>query len=231
MTLEHYLTTALLIGLLGSTHCIGMCGGIISALTFGIEPRVSISRRLSLYLLVYNAGRISSYTCAGAIAGALGETLFSLVDENTAIVFSRTVSGLFLFALGFYLAGWTQSLAPVEKAGAYLWQRIKPLGQKFLPIKTLSQAFISGMIWGWLPCGLVYSALVWSLSSGKALQGALIMMVFGLATLPALFITGVSAAKFGSMAKHKWLRRTIGLILIIMAVAHLSGQKGFFFGF
>lgn len=225
MNLEQTLLTAFLIGILGSTHCIGMCGGIVSALTLGIQPSVKKVSSLTPYLLAYNTGRIGSYCIAGALAGILGETIFSVIDENTAIAFSRILSGTFLLALGIYLAGWTQSLAPIEKAGNYLWQFIKPLGKNFLPVKTVRQAFLSGLVWGWLPCGLVYSALVWSLSSGEALDGALIMLVFGLATLPALFITGLSAAKFGHFTKNLWLRRGIGLILIIMAVFHLSGHS------
>ena len=152
---------------------------------------------------------------AGVIAGLLGETVFSVVDENTATTFSRILSGVFLLALGIYLAGWTQSLAPIEKAGNRIWQYIKPLGSRFLPIRSYHQAFFSGLVWGWLPCGLVYSALVWALSSGRALDGALIMLVFGLSTLPALFLTGLSVARFGKLTRNAWLRRGIGLVLVI----------------
>ncbi|MCB1758020.1 MAG: sulfite exporter TauE/SafE family protein, partial [Gammaproteobacteria bacterium] len=86
-------------------------------------------------------------------------------------------------------------------------------------------AFVSGLVWGWLPCGLVYSALVWALSAGNALEGSMIMLVFGLATLPALFLAGLSAVKFGHLTKNIWLRRAIGLILIVMALFHLSGKS------
>lgn len=224
MPAEQTLITALLIGLLGSTHCIGMCGGIVSALTLGVaQPNQSVAK-LPLYLLAYNSGRVLSYCIAGAIAGALGETIFSLIDQRTAINIARLLSGVFLLALGVYLAGWTQSLAPLEKLGNALWIRIKPLSKRFIPIRTLTQAWFSGMLWGWLPCGLVYSALVWAMTSADAVQGALIMLVFGLATIPVMFLTGLTAVKFGHFVRNPWLKRTTGFILILMAVVHLSGK-------
>lgn len=224
MAFEQTLITALLIGLLGSTHCIGMCGGIVSALTLGVAQPGESRLKLPLYLLAYNSGRVLSYSIAGAIAGALGETIFSMIDHTTAINTARLISGVFLLALGVYLAGWTQSLAPLENLGNALWVRIKPLSRRFIPIRTLSQAWFSGMLWGWLPCGLVYSALVWALTSANAVQGALIMLVFGLATIPVMFLTGLTAVKFGRFVRHPWLKRTTGFVLILMAALHLSGK-------
>lgn len=224
MVAEQYLITALLIGLLGSTHCIGMCGGIVSALTLGIVQTKESRRKLPFYLLAYNSGRVLSYCIAGAIAGALGETIFSFIDQTTAVNIARILSGVFLLALGIYLAGWTQSLAPVERLGNSLWRRIKPLSKRFIPIRTLTQAWFSGMLWGWLPCGLVYSALVWAMTSANALHGALIMLVFGLATIPVMFLTGLSAVKFARLVRNPWLKRATGLVLILMAVLHLSGK-------
>lgn len=224
MVAEQYLITALLIGLLGSTHCIGMCGGIVSALTLGVAQPNEKRGKLPFYLLAYNSGRVLSYCIAGAIAGALGETIFSLIDQSTAVDIARILSGLFLLALGVYLAGWTQSLAPLEKLGNSLWRRIKPLGKRFIPIRTLTQAWFSGMLWGWLPCGLVYSALVWAMTSANALHGALIMLVFGMATIPVMFLTGLTAVKFGRFVRNPWLKRATGFVLILMALLHLSGK-------
>ncbi len=201
-----------------------MCGGIVSALTLGVAQPGDRPSKVPLYLLAYNSGRVLSYCIAGAIAGALGETVFSFIDETTAINFARIVSGIFLLALGIYLAGWTQSLAPIEKLGNSLWKRVKPLGKRFVPIRTLSQAWFSGMLWGWLPCGLVYSAMVWAMTSANALHGAIIMLVFGLATIPVMFLTGLTAVKFGHLVRNLWLKRTTGLFLVLMAIVHLSGK-------
>jgi sulfite exporter TauE/SafE len=202
-----------------------MCGGIIGALSINIQPSQHTKKRgLSTYLLAYNAGRICSYTLAGALAGALGETVFSLVDEQAALNFTRLLSGLFLLALGFYLAGWTRSLTFLEQAGAHLWRFIKPLSNRFIPVRSISQAFGTGLVWGWLPCGLVYSALVWALSAGNPIEGALIMAIFGLATVPALFLTGMSAVKFAKFTKNMWARRAIGACVIALALAHLSAH-------
>jgi sulfite exporter TauE/SafE len=147
------------------------------------------------------------------------------LDEHLAMLISRMLSGVFLLALGFYLAGWTQSLAPIERAGNHLWQKIKPIGARFMPIRNYRQAFLSGLVWGWLPCGLVYSALVWALSASDPLQGMLIMGVFGLATLPALFITGLSAVKFSQVTRNPKVRRGLGATLIVLAMFHLGGYS------
>ncbi len=222
MSYHEYLLTALTIGLLGSVHCIGMCGGIVGALTLSIAPQAAVNNaRLLSYLTAYNFGRITSYSIAGAIAGLLGGTLLSVIDTHIAMLFTRILTGLFLLALGLYLAGWTQFLAPIEKSGQHLWKLIQPISQRFIPIRSLSQAFATGLVWGWLPCGLVYSALIWALASGDIVIGAAIMLIFGIATLPALFLSGLSAAKFSHLTKNIWLRRLIGALLITMALFKL----------
>ncbi|MDO6461453.1 sulfite exporter TauE/SafE family protein [Granulosicoccaceae sp. 1_MG-2023] len=217
------LLTALLIGLLGSTHCIGMCGGIVSALTLGIKPAAGQPLNKLPYMLAYNAGRISSYMFAGVIAGALGKTLLDSVNESLAIGLTRWVTGLFLIALGLYLGGFTAALAPVENAGKHLWKHLQPLTRRLLPLSSLSRAYASGLLWGWLPCGLVYSALVWAVGSADPLRGALLMLVFGLATLPAMLLTGAAALRFGHFTRHRAVRRIAAAVLILLGLLQLAG--------
>lgn len=217
------LLTALLIGLLGSTHCIGMCGGIVSALTLGIRPAVGQPVSKFPYMLAYNAGRISSYTLAGIIAGALGQTLLDSVNETVALSVTRWVTGLFLIALGLYLGGFTAALAPLENAGKRIWKHIQPLTGKLLPLSSPLRAYASGLVWGWLPCGLVYSALVWAVGSADPIRGGLLMLVFGLATLPAMLLTGAAALRFGQFTRHQLVRRVAGAVVIVLGLMQLAG--------
>ncbi len=225
MLLEEYLLTALTLGLLGSMHCIGMCGGIVSALTLGSVAQPGESNKIWVYLTAYNVGRITSYAIAGFIAGLLGGTMLDSLDQSTAFFITRLLTGLFLIALGLYLAGWTQFLMPLELAGTKLWRIVQPISKQFVPITTVPKAYLAGLIWGWLPCGLVYSALVWALTSSDAIVGAATMLTFGIATLPALFVSGVSAVNFSKLTKKIWLRRLIGAILATIGILQLAGFK------
>jgi sulfite exporter TauE/SafE len=196
-----------LVGLLGGTHCVGMCGGIIGALSMGAPARWSM-------LLAYNAGRIFSYTLAGAIAGALGAVSLGLDGALPVRLMLYFLANLMLIALGLYLIGVSQALALTERLGQKLWQRIQPLTRRFLPAKTPGQAFPLGVLWGWLPCGLVYSALVSSLSAGSVERGAAMMLVFGLGTLPNLLLAGIVLARFNEFVRHSWVRLFSGSLVL-----------------
>ena len=154
---------ALLVGLLGSSHCIGMCGGIVAALNMGIDPGPTAARKpVILYQLVYNSGRIISYVLVGLAAGALGS---SLAELGVKPIFGKLLAAGFLIALGLYLANWWRGLVVLERLGSKLWRHIQPLGKRLLPIQNPLHAFLLGMLWGWLPCGLVYAAVAWSLTT------------------------------------------------------------------
>ncbi len=223
MLLEEHLLTAFTIGFLGSIHCIGMCGGIVGALTLSTVNQSNSTNRPWLYLTAYNAGRIVSYTLAGFIAGLLSSTILDSIDKNISFFLARIVTSMFMLALGLYLAGWTQFLLQLESAGSRLWKYIQPLGKRLIPNQSLPQAFLAGMVWGWLPCGLVYSALILALASGDGLTGAAGMLVFGTGTLPALFVSGLTAMKFSNLRKNIWIRRTVGAIFIALAWHNLQG--------
>lgn len=221
---------AFLVGLLGSTHCLGMCGGIVSALTFNLSDNVRRSTlRLFPYLLAYNAGRIASYMVAGAMAGAFSAALFGLAPPTVVGRAVNGVSGGFMIALGLYLAGWWPGLQWLEKWGGILWKRIEPIGRKLLPVKHPLTALVFGMVWGWLPCGMVYAALAWSLSSGSAVQGATLMLAFGIGTLPMLLVVGAAAEGLRNFVRHPWVRRVAGLLVIAFGLAmllQLGGHAG-----
>jgi sulfite exporter TauE/SafE len=205
-----------LIGLLGGTHCIGMCGGIVSALSMGGRPRFVLH-------LAYNAGRIFSYAAAGAIAGALGGLSLTLSGQLPVRIALYVLANLMLVALGLYLIGITQSLAFVERFGKRLWVHLQPLGKRYLPARTVAQAFPLGLLWGWLPCGLVYSALATALTSGSALQGAGLMLAFGIGTLPNLLLAGLLAARLRAYAALPAVRWLAGLLVLGFGVWGLIG--------
>jgi sulfite exporter TauE/SafE len=227
MAVNHGLFAAFLIGLLGGVHCAGMCGGIVGALTLGLpEPIRSAHRRMFPYHVAYNVGRIFSYTLAGALMGGLGQVI-SLSGVHSAQLGLRLLAGLFLIALGLYLGGWWRGLVQVERTGALLWRHIEPLGRRFIPVRTPVQALVLGMVWGWLPCGLVYSVLVWALATGSIQGGASIMLAFGLGTLPNLLAMGVFAAHLSRLVRSAWTHRVAGALVIAFGVYTLAGMLRF----
>ena len=205
-----------LVGLLGGTHCVGMCGGIVGALSMGTGGRWSMH-------LAYNAGRIVSYAAAGAAVGALGAAGMG-GDEDTAVrLFLYLLANLMLVALGFYLLGVTQALAFTERLGQHLWRYLQPLTRRFLPARTPLQAFPLGLLWGWLPCGLVYSALASALGAGSAGRGALLMLAFGLGTLPNLLLAGIVLARLNEFVRKPVVRLLSGLLVLGFGIYGLFG--------
>jgi hypothetical protein len=207
------------IGLVSTLHCLGMCSGIIGALTFSLpQPVYSNRRRLSPFVVAYNAGRVASYTVAGALVGSVSATLVNVIDPDFGHRFLQWFAALVLLAMGSYLAGWFPGFAVLERFGKPIWQRLEPLGRRLLPVKTLPQAFLFGAVWGWLPCGLVYSMLLWSMGSGGAMSSALQMLAFGLGTLPAVLVTGILAGWMARLGRASNIRRGAGVVIVIVAV-------------
>lgn len=201
-----------LIGFLGGTHCVGMCGGIVGALSLGAASS-SGSPRWSLHL-AYNTGRILSYGLAGALAGAVGSAGLALGGQWPVRIVLYVLANLMLVALGAYLLGLTRILAPIEGAGQTLWRRLQPLGKRFLPARRVGQAFPLGLLWGWLPCGLVYSVLASALVSGSAARGAGLMLAFGLGTLPNLLLAGLLAARLQEFTRRPAVRAVAGFLVL-----------------
>lgn len=204
--IELSLLTALLAGLLGGVHCVGMCGGIVAAFSFRADGSTPPFR----LHLAYNLGRVLSYVFFGALAGMLGASLKLagfLPVQTLLFVLAQGV----MILLGLYLAGFSRWVLVFEQAGGVLWRAVKPLFQKLLPVRSTPQALLAGMVWGWLPCGLVYSVLVSALAAGSAASGAALMLAFGLGTLPNLLGMGVFARQIQPFMQHVWVRRTAGL--------------------
>jgi sulfite exporter TauE/SafE len=203
---------AIIVGLLGSSHCLGMCGGIVAVLNMGVaDGPTSKPKSLLIYQLSYNGGRISSYLLVGLLAGSLGAGLTQLGISPVA---GKLVAAAFMIALGLYLANWWRGLAVLEKLGAKLWRHIQPLGKRLFPIRNPLQAYLLGLLWGWLPCGLVYTVVVWSLTTGNAYDGAMLMLGFGLGTLPAMLIAGKVFNFFKGWVRSPLVTASAGIMLI-----------------
>ena len=208
--LELSLMAALLVGLLGGGHCVGMCGGIVAAVTVTLpkqQPKLG-------YLLAYNLGRIASYGAAGVLAGAVGASSFFLQQVLPVEKILYALASLMLIVLGLYLAGIWHGVTKLEWLGSLLWQRLQPLSRHFLPVQSPRQAFALGTVWGWLPCGLVYSVLVAALATGSPARGGLLMLAFGLGTLPALLAMGMAAVRLKMLLQNFWVRRVSGLAVL-----------------
>ncbi len=223
------LTAAFLVGLLGGTHCVGMCGGIVGALSVGLagEARASRSRLLRCQL-GYNAGRIASYALAGGLAGWLGRQATTM-ELLGGFPLARILAAAVMILMGLYLGGWWSALQVLERLGAHLWRLIEPLGRRFIPVHHPGQAMALGLVWGWLPCGLVYSALALAWVAGSFRQGAAVMLAFGLGTLPTLLALGLTFDLLGRWVRDVRVRRAAGVLVILLGLAMLvaiPGQHG-----
>lgn len=216
-----------LVGLAGSVHCIGMCGGIVGALSIsgGTAPArpviaIAVARPASqttspsnvLRVLAYNGGRIASYMLAGALAGSLaGAGMLHLASLQVA---GYWLANLMLVALGLYLMDAWRGLARLEAAGNVVWRRVRPLLKPLMPMDTPFKALAVGGLWGWVPCGMVYSALLTAMMQGSALNGAAAMAAFGLGTLPTLLGMGLLGTRLRAQMQRRPVRIASGLLVL-----------------
>ena len=215
--LELSLTAAFLVGLLGGGHCAGMCGPIVGAVTVTLPG----SRPQWPFLISYNLGRIGTYTLAGVLAGAIGASSFFLDHVLPIEKILYALANLMLILLGLYLAGIWRVLTRLEALGGRLWQRLQPYSRRLLPVRTVPQSLLLGTLWGWLPCGLVYSVLVAAIATADPVEGGLLMLAFGLGTLPALLAMGVAAVQLKAWLQNLWVRRVSGVVVLAFGVAGL----------
>ncbi len=216
--------SAFIVGLMGAGHCIGMCGGLVasfSSQTISIKIGENLLLKQLKLQLSYNLGRIFSYSLAGALLGGSAATLSSLFNIDDYLVWLRVFAGVMMIVTGLYIAQIWFGLTKIEFAGKYLWSKLSPFASGFLPIESPNKAIFAGMIWGWLPCGLVYSTLTWSVASGSALSGAGIMFCFGLGTFPALLSTGLAAKKIATWIQKKSVRMFSGILVILFGIQTL----------
>jgi sulfite exporter TauE/SafE len=222
-----------LIGLLGGVHCVGMCGGIASAFSVATPSRrpfpVAVATRTSPFsvmadgsprVLAFNAGRIASYMLAGALAGLLGSVpaLLNIAALQTA---GYWLANLMLVALGLTLMNVWHGLTRLEAMTQRIWRHVQPLMRRLLPVHSVWQATALGGLWGWVPCGMVYSVLMTALLTGSAAQGAMVMLAFGLGTLPLLFTLGLLGTSMQTWPQQPVVRRLAGLLVLLFGLLGL----------
>ncbi|MFC7516942.1 sulfite exporter TauE/SafE family protein [Herbaspirillum sp. GCM10030257] len=226
----------LLVGLLGSVHCVGMCGGIVSAFSVTSRRRVipiapmaaaqmampqSAEFTDAMRVTAYNAGRLTSYATAGAIAGGLAQGLSALSFMSSLQAILYLLANLMLVALGLYLMDAWQGLTRLEAAGRGVWSRVQPLTKRLLPADSFGKAFALGSLWGWVPCGMVYSVLMSAMLAGSALQGAAVMFAFGTGTLPALMAMGLFGVQLQRVLHHRHVRLASGIVVLLFGILGL----------
>ena len=213
------LLSAFLMGMIGSTHCVGMCGGIVSTLSTNFSNRPSAgSFNIQLF---YNIGRITSYSFFGLLVGLFSSRLMEILPDPHA--FSMKIAGVFFILLGLYISQLLNSFHYFEAAGRTLWKHIEPFGRRYLPASSIWDAWKLGIVWGWLPCGLVYSALALAMTQLHPLHAALTMTVFGLGTLPTLLLIGHFAHNVKHLLQDRRVRLALGILLIVYGLTQIFG--------
>jgi sulfite exporter TauE/SafE len=214
----------LILGLVSSVHCAGMCGGIVVA--FSSATPLLPRRALLTRQVAFNAGRLSTYGSLGALCGALGSLGAFAAEALSIQVALYVVANATLVLVGLHIAGLGGPLARLEAFGASLWRRLQPLTSRLLPGGTLPRAYAAGLLWGTLPCGLVYGALAISVFSGGASEGALGMLAFGAGTLPALMAAGLAATRVRSWFGRRPVRTAAGGLVLAFGAYGLANAGG-----
>jgi len=214
------LLVAFNLGLASQLHCVGMCGGVVAALAVAVPPAVRARRgRLLAIALGYNGGRVASYSLAGAVAGLLGS---GVVAGSTAGLHGalRVLAGLVLVGSGLHLGGWLRWPAALEALGLRTWRHVQPWGRRLLPVDGPLRACAFGMLWGFMPCALVYSTLLFAATRADPLAGAAILAVFGLGTLPALVTSAWLANRAPAWCTRPAVRYGAAALLIAAGLAY-----------
>jgi len=214
-------SAAFVVGMAGSVHCLAMCGGISGALGMR-SRRVAGPSAAAMHAVTYQIGRLSSYTLAGAIVGASGATLQAMFDLDRIALAARIMAGLVLIcmALG-VLFNW-RPLSRLERLGGRLWSRMAPLARK-LPADGFAGSLLLGMLWGWLPCGFIYSMLIFAALTGGTLQAAVMMLCFGLGTAPAVFGASLLSARLWRFTVAQGLNTAAGWLLLAFGALMMLG--------
>lgn len=212
--MQALLPAMLALGLASGLHCVGMCGGIVAA--FSARRTIPIRPAQRPRTLEFNAGRIATYALLGAAAGALGGAVPLMRGALPAQTMLFVLANAALILTGLYLAGAGTLLGRLEDLAAPLWRRVQPAAQRLMRGSSPLAAFGAGMLWGLLPCALVYGALAAATLSGGAGAGALAMAAFGAGTLPWLLGAGALAHRL-----RRW-RFAAGLFVLGMGVVGLA---------
>ncbi|MEW5798320.1 MAG: sulfite exporter TauE/SafE family protein [Bacteroidota bacterium] len=201
------LFAALTLGLLGSMHCIGMCGPLVLAVPSTTEKRW----KFLLERGIYNFGRTVIYGVIGALLGLVGKNILIGVQQDISIILGVTI--LLSVVLPFRLKSKLDTFSPLKYLYLFVKQKFAFLMQK----KGMTTLFVLGMLNGLLPCGLVYTALIGATAVADAWQSALFMMFFGIGTIPALVAVSLTG-KLVSIKYRSLFTKAIPVFSIALAV-------------
>lgn len=207
---------AFVIGLLGSTHCLGMCGGISASLSMSLPVGRGFRLRQLSMLLAFNGGRITSYVVIATLIAWLSVSATGTWSSLGPPL--RTLAGLLLGLMGLSMGQWWNGIRHIERVGGPVWRRLQPITGKLLPVRTPFQALLLGTVWGWLPCGLVYSTLGWAALQPTVPAAALTMLFFGLGTLPSMLGTGLAATWIQALRTNRWFRQIAGAAMVVFGL-------------
>lgn len=207
--------SALGLGFFGSPHCLGMCGGIVMA--FGLSMQNASPTKKRLLIATYHLGRLTSYASLGAIGAIIGAGTLAPLMTNNAL--PRLFLGGALIFCALLMLG-LPMLKNIEKLGLGLWQKLAPLRAKLFPLDSLPKALAAGLLWGLLPCGLVYGAILVAVGLGATGVtgiglGAVFMFLFGLGTLPLLLATQGTVSVLQKFTQKLSFRRAGGVLVLI----------------
>jgi sulfite exporter TauE/SafE len=219
-------------GLFGGAHCAGMCGGIVTVLgarqriipilPAGSSPPAAAATGSLRQPLAYNAGRIASYSIAGALAGAVGSAAWFGVNVLPAQQYAFAGANIVMIVLGLVLLAGASRLVGLERIGALAWRPIAPTAARLLRVPGPRGALLAGLAWGWVPCGMVYGVLVAALVSGGATEGAALMLAFGLGTLPNLLALGWLVHRGASWLDRRALRIAAAIVVLGFGLTGLA---------
>lgn len=197
-----------------------MCGGISGALGTVTQRDARGRPRWSL-LAGYQIGRLASYSLAGLTLGGIGATMIHFVDQDDVRLVLRAMSALVFAFLGASLVLRRGSID--TKIGRGLWTAIAPHARRLLPIRRFPQALAVGAVWGWMPCGLVYSVLFVAWLGMSPLRSAAIMLLFGIGTVPAVLSGALGAGHALRFLSRSGVRRGAGALLLLFALLTAAG--------
>ncbi len=201
--------TAFFIGFLGSIHCIGMCGSVVVLLS-----KIHGINNIRFFQIYYNIGRLLSYIILGFFASFFGIILFKIFG-NWFIYILKFFSGIFIISFGIYILGISNILYIIEQGGLFVWLRlphsIKNIGYSK---KTPLHIIFFGFIWGNIPCGLVYSVLIWSVSCGSIVKSICLMCFFWLGTFPSMISVAFFASNFRQISNNIVFKIVVSFIII-----------------
>ncbi|RMD51795.1 MAG: sulfite exporter TauE/SafE family protein [Nitrospirae bacterium] len=219
---RHSLDIAFILGLFSAIHCVWMCGSIATALSMSLQKEIKKkSLRLLPYILAFNAGRIGTYIICGWISGMFGEILLKHINHEMLHPFVKCVVSLILLGLGLYMLGWFPRLSTIESAGKPLWRLLEPISQRLIPISNPIHALSFGAIWGFMPCGPSYSMLFLASTTSSGINGAMLMLAYGLGTLPALIGAGLFGGWIVKLTRMRYINTIAGILLCIISIFNI----------